>query len=926
MSMLKLIYTFYRRNVKSLLPSAIITMIIFSLVGISVISVTIPFNINLKNEIKDLDYQFSTTIAQDGMTGNSFENILFAFDTLSIENVQLTYALVINLIYIFQEKNFLIPFIGLSSGLFSYSGLNNQTIVGSAEFESTSINLTKAVPYYQSISETENKTMIVANFSKVELEDTNAIFTYITTIARSSDFDRFYSPRIEYQNSPYYLIGNFSVLAELVSYFSVDTKELGAFSLGFMKPEFIDKMTIERLEKEVDEKEKNIFNQYIERGFNPEQIYIHSPVKSLIQNFEVYVGYEITSIQLLSTVNLLLASVLLLLIGIGVYQILKKNENILISRGFSKKKTILLFLSIEFITDLFVVILSLTVFSIVIILMNLPFSTFSFLIQTYSLLFIVFFLIKLLNLLVRTKKDIEIEIKEDKSLKRTIRIQRLFIILVLMLVLFLQVFMIFEPLFWKPIFFNYGSLEISLDIISGVLVLSALIASVFANEKRQKPKETNIELQNLLSRIFSKGIKKIRIQSVITICLYALLFYLIVSTTAKKSYFEYTRYGDVWDLIVTADRRQGIRTIGTYEQINNLTSEITEIEEMCPGVVLFNNIIISNKGHTISTTLIGFNASILASQNLGWNHFFGSQITGKTNNDLLALKENNIILNQAVVEESDLKEGDNISLEVDLRDVGYDGVSQHIDDVNILGTVDTLPGQNGFSGTTHPYAFIDISFYLDVCSQIGLEPQISLIGLNVKTDNNVTNEEKETKITEVFNMILGYLNLSESNVRYYSITDKGSYYSYSSEAAEQFFIYFDLVFCILFIPIITVVFTKATIQFIAPSLSKLVARGYSDQELRNYIIRRIRKSLIISIFIGLFIGTLAGIIQAKYLLYSLLLPVAGEFYAKIGLFIVGIVAIGSISIYTIIPFSTKQIKTITGVNKRKLARYESDNY
>lgn len=89
MSMLKLIYTFYRRNVKSLLPSAIITMIIFSLVGISVISVTIPFNINLKNEIKDLDYQFSTTIAQDGM---SLENLAYFFgyslplSLISVEN------------------------------------------------------------------------------------------------------------------------------------------------------------------------------------------------------------------------------------------------------------------------------------------------------------------------------------------------------------------------------------------------------------------------------------------------------------------------------------------------------------------------------------------------------------------------------------------------------------------------------------------------------------------------------------------------------------------------------------------------------------------------------------------------------------------------------------------------------------------------
>lgn len=87
--MLKLIYTFYRRNVKSLLPSAIITMIIFSLVGISVISVTIPFNINLKNEIKDLDYQFSTTIAQDGM---SLENLAYFFgyslplSLISVEN------------------------------------------------------------------------------------------------------------------------------------------------------------------------------------------------------------------------------------------------------------------------------------------------------------------------------------------------------------------------------------------------------------------------------------------------------------------------------------------------------------------------------------------------------------------------------------------------------------------------------------------------------------------------------------------------------------------------------------------------------------------------------------------------------------------------------------------------------------------------
>jgi hypothetical protein len=901
----------------------IITMTIFSLVGISVISTTIPFNVNLKNEIRDLEYHFSTIIAQDGMTGNSFENISLGFDSLSVDNGQLYYSFVINLIYVFQEKNHLVSFIGLSNKLFDYSGLDDQKIVGSSEFGSTSINLTKAVPYYQSISEAVNETMYVANFSKVELETTNSIFSYIINTAKSSEFDRLYSPRSEYHDAPFYLIGNFSVFSELLSYFNIDTKELGAFSMVFLDTEFVDKMTIERLENEIDEGEKNIFNEYLERGFNPEQIYIHSPVKSLIQNFEVYVGYEIVSIQLLSTANLLLATVLLFLIDIGVYQILRKNENILLSRGFSKKKTVLLFMSIEFIVDLFVVILSLSVLSIIILLLNLPFSTFSFLIKTYSLLFIVFFLVKFLNLLIRTKRSLETKMKEDIGSKRTIRIQRSIIALVLILISLLQIFMIFEPLFWQPII--YGSLEIILDVISGVLTITALLALAITSGHKQKPKENDLELQNLLSRLFSKGLQKIKIQRIVTTCLYALLFYLIVYTVAKRSDTEYNKYGDLWDLTVTDDGRHGSGSLGTSDQINNLTSEITEIEQMCPGVFLLGNMIISNNGQITDTTLLVFNTTIIANQNLGWNHFFGSQNSGKTNHDISTLKEKEIILNQAIAENSNLKEGDNISIEVDLRRVGFESVSLRVDDVYVFGIVDTLYGQNGFSGAHHPYAFADISFYLDVCFQLGVEPQINTIGINVKSDDNLSDDEKETKIAEVFNMILGYLNLSESNVRFHSNSDKDSYYSLSYITAEQFFIYFDLVFCIVFIPMITVVFTKATIKIIAPSLAKLGARGYSDQELRYYFIRRIRKSLIMSILLGLFIGTLVGIIQGKYLLFSLLLPVAVNFYVIIGLFIASIVAVGSISVYLIIPFSTKQIQTIAEEKERKLSKNESNN-
>ncbi len=923
MSTLRMICLFYRRNVKTLLPSAIITLTIFSLVGISVIAITIPFNINLKNEIKDLEYHFSTTIAQDGMTGSSFENILSAFDSLALDNGRLGYGLVINLIYVYQEENFLVPFIGLSNDLFVNIGLSTQEIVGSSEFESLSINLTKAIPYYQSNSETENQKQYIANFSRVEPDGNNDVFSYVTNILKSSDFCRFYSPRIEYQKSSYFLIGNISVLSELVNYFNIASRELGALTISFLDAKYIDKLTIERLEKEIDEREKNIFNNYIEIGFNPEWILIYSPVKSLIKHFEAYIGYEIVSIQLLSVANLLLVLILLFLIEIGIYQMLKKNENVLLARGFSKKKTILLFMTIEFITDLFIVILSLSVFSIVILLLNLSFSTFSFLIETYSLLFVVFFLIKLLNLLVRTKRSLETKKKEKKGFTKTIKGQRLLIIPVLLSVVLLQVFMIFESLFWQPII--YGTLEIILDIVSGVLTLVALIALASSSEKKQKIKENVLKLQNLLSRLFSIGLKKIRTQRMVTACLYALLFFLIVSTTAKKSYTEYYKDGDLWDLVVT-DGYSGSKTLGTYEQINSLTTEITEIEEMCPEVFLFGSKILSNQGQIISTSLIVFNASTYASQNLGWNHFFGSQSSGKTNDDILDLKEKTIILNQAIAENYNLKEGDNMSLEVDLKSVGYEGVSLRMDDIKVLGIVDTLSRGSGFTSSRYPYSFVDISFYLEVCSQLGLEPQINSFGINVKFDDNVSVEEKETKITEVFNMVLDYLNLSESNVYFKMITDTGPYYSFSMEVAEQFFIYFDLIFCILFIPLITVVFTRATVKNIAPSLAKLGARGHSDQELQKYFIRRIRKSLIGSTLLGLFIGTLAGIIYTKHLLFSLLLPTAAEFYIKIGLFLVGIAAVGSISIYLIAPFSTKQIKTITEEKERKLSRNEPNNY
>ena len=925
MSFLKVIHLFYRRSIRFLMPSAILSFLIFCLIGSATIATTIPETKLLKEELNEKEVHLRAIIKQETMSGFSLDDILSTLSSLSIENLTLDYCIIIYLIYEYKNESFFIPYIGFTDTLLDVIGINNQEIIGSNEFETLSVNLTKPIPNSNLTNFTKSYLLNITR--KDDLSSTNISRYLITNILNSNGMTLYYNTlyyNAGYKISNYFLVGNISILSDLVNFFDIKSREMGAFVVGFLEKGYINKLTIDKLQKEMVSKEKELFQQLIKNGFNPENIIIYSIKLDIHNSLNRTNDYVLRTIKYLSIPNLIIIFALLFTVEPGVYRLLKRKSKLFWSRGLSTKKVVTIFTCIEFLTDFSIFIIAQVIFSSIIYQYEISTFFIVSLLKTSALVFLLILICKTINILMIVKKNIVrnsktgVIIRKDKMPKG---LGKASLVALPVIVVVFQLFIIIEPLYWVPIF--KGFIEIIGYIFCYILLLVTIVYHITLRMKQnQKSEQKNIKLENLLSRFFLIALKKIRIQQVITTFLYGLLFYLVMFSHTEQTFSNlYTNEMPICDLNFISFKDEGFN----YYDVMNLKTKISEIEEIYP----FS----SSSGYIITTEFYSnsylsfIDSSVYSLQDLGWNHFIGYKSQKYGNEILNNLKGRNVIINQYLAERSGLRIGENISLEIDLKDIiGHEDLQEisygqtysiHLDNLTIIGIVDVLPG---VTFEKEYDVVIDISLLLEVFSSLKLEPRIIEFGINLNLAENLSSEDKKEKTNEIIDSILKDLNLSETT-HSLSITTKEEYKSrfvLSNPKVEKYFIVLDLFIAVLFLPLTMVIFSRVTINSVAADLIQISNRGYSAKKLRKSFAGKIYHSLLGSMGYGILLGLVTGLIYARTRLISLFLATNLDFYFDIMIYLFTILAIGSLSTFIIIPFATRQIQNIISEKSRKV--------
>ncbi len=871
--------------------------------GSTTIAITITFNANFRDELNNLSVSLSTSLPQNSMPDISLEGLFDILSSISANDDSLGYGFVISFQFTSQNETMNIPFIGLSDDLIEFLGFNDQEIIGSTGFTNKSVNLFEPFP-------TDSKSYNI-NITKIEDLSTNNLFEYTQFIIETNNL---LSLNYTTKRFSHFLLGNLTVVSDLVNHFDIDSRELGAFFLELLDSGvYLNRLKIDEMENEIFRREKIIFQSLVEKGFNPEFIIFDSPLRVAINNLERKMNKEISLIQLLSIPNLVIVLILLFTLEVGASKFMKAERKTLKSRGISDKKIVFLFFAHELISDLIVVFISQAIFSSIIYLLGLPKSLIFSLFQTYVLVYFLLTLFKLLSFADISKEDSSKKTK--KRGKKHLRGRKKFftrkywISASIIFIFTIELFIIFEPLFWFPII--RGVIKIIIDILAVAIVSYLLLTSIISNSEYEKKELLN--LKNLLFRLYSKGLKKIRMQCIVTLSLYTLLFYLVVFQTANQTFSNiYKDKGMICDFYLDNNDQSGFN----FNEVKNLTKLIPKIKEICTlqggaGYVL-------GEEEIIPTQLWAINSSFYSSNDLGWEHFIGFKSSGLRNTNLEDLRSKKIIINQRLAEKSGLRVGDVTSLDINFRTISEVELLPPIRNLTVFGIVDTLPLLRTFSSTIHNYVFIDISLLLEIYSEIGVDAKISSFGVNLVLDENNSQTDKKAEIDNVIESILGELELLRINVGIIT-----SFYELAENQAGTYFTVFDIIFAVIFLPLTTVIFSRATIKTLAPSLIQLGTRGYPDRKLRKSYITKVYSSLVFSSLMGLVLGLIIGLIYVRSFFPSLLSANNIHFYSQISLFLLTIFVGGIVSLFTIIPFSVKQIKTIVKNKERKLFKNET---
>jgi len=908
MVFLRFILLLFRRNLKSISSSAIITFVIIWMVGITSLSIIAPYSVKITEILNEKNIvDIYAEIQQNSMNDMQFVDIVNTLRDINIEDLTINYGFILNFQINFQNETIPFPIIGLDENLMELLGYTETEIVVSSMIsEVDQINITLSNQNSMKYYEMNTTNFVELNYSSLS----DCIYDRMLSLEQSSrDYNTYYFN--------YFLLVNITVINQLVHYFDLKSQEISAFVLGFYNHSSISHLTIDELESFDTQKRSELLKTFIEIGFNVEFIYVDSNVHSNISMFHFKINAEIASLRKLIIPNLIISLIIMFSLEFGLYKVFQKDKKVLRARGVSERKIKILFLSIELFSDLVVIVVSQIIFSLFIYLSKLPYSLIFSLLTSFCLVFIIIFLSKLLRFVVTTNsnplidKQKNIKSREKRKFKISLRT-----LLCLMLVaLFFQIIAIFEPLFWFP-FFTYPIAYV-IDIISIILIFLIFLKYVTTIKILRGAETGLLTIYSLISRLFAVAFRKINLQRIITFSLYFLLSYLVLFKVSDINFRTayYANYGG-WDLNINYSGDL------TYDEVINLPNVIPEIIELSP--ITGSSSYVIEKGNLFRADLYSINSTIYASHDLGWNHFIGHVSKGRSINVIMNLKGNNIIINQYLAQKSGLRLGDKTSLDIATYYFSTNAdfnSSYRINNVTIIGIVDTLPLGFRFSPTDIAYVFVDVSLILEILKNIGgsFKVESFSVDLNLNTDFNQTLEHE--KINEVANKILSELHIISPTAIQTKYSDE--YYSKIYEyKAETYFIIFDTIFFTFIFPTTIVLLNRTSILQVVSSFSKIINRGFSKIKLRNYYKRYMINELLNCMIFGHLSSLLVVLIQSRSRFPSLLLSSDVNLYLKLILYSSIIMFGGIIVLLLINQLSAKSIISLIKEKERKLLKNE----
>jgi len=902
MSGFKLFLLFYKRNFKTVLTSALVFLTVLGLLGITIVSTAIPYTSALTEELARIDTDSYTTIGYESMNSIEFTSINQTLASIEIDEARIEYGILLSLNATKNNQTMQLPIFGLTDSLYDYLSYSNSKIICSQDFEYRKISL--SLPEDNSV----NYSLYVNDFQNFIYDEK---YGYLEQILYSS----YMTPQL-YNDFDQFLCVNFTTLNNIINTFPRDSLAISAFIMVQYDDAYLERFSINEIEVIINEKEFSIFESCLEGGFSSEFISRRSYLKAAIDSLKAKIGYEIQSIQILSLPNIIIVIIIIFSLDLGMYTLLKQKGKFLWTRGLSLKRTIFILIFSEIITDFFMVIMTQLIFSIIILACNLPYSLLLSLFATNMLMFAIVSISKFTRFLSKHKRilsDDKDEIfnkeqKEHQVKSRKINFNIGITLTILMIVLTLQLFAIFEPLFWFPFF--SGSFKLAVDIISIIAISITLLGYSFLSSNGKKKKDEIFNFENLYQKLLKNKLsKKITQQRVITfglcIILTYLMFFKVGDNNYETSYLESTEIS--WD-VKLGDYTSGFN----YSKVTNLHNSIPEINLAFPFTS--SGISFIAKDTLFTSELVVFNSSLLSSYDTSWNYFVGHVGNNHTNEDVSDLSTKTIIINQNIAEKSGLREGDEISIDLIfpmLDDI--DSISYPVKNVTIIGIVDTLPIGNGFKSPGMNYAFADFSFLEDIYSNLGGNFNCTELTLDLNLDPSLQFIEREKKIKELANEVGMFFDI-EDELNILFIDNTGNYLLQDSEA-ETYFIVYDAILIVLLLPILIIVLSHSFLKDITPSIKRIISRGYSAKKFIDDIGKTLLTNYSKNILFGLLSGLSIGLIYIKYEFPSLLLATNLLLFMQLGLFMLLVIA-GNIAALVITHFITIKQLTNLVIEKR----------
>ena len=888
-----------------MLMTFILNLFILSIIGIIIIGTVIPFNSYARVQLETINADVGAALSQGSMVDLSYNMIHTVLSSLSPLDGDIEYVINIPLIYNNDGKNETVIFFSLSEGLSELFQLNKSDIVGSAELSTGRINVTSV----------DNPFNFTINLNKIqnlgfEYESFNQIIYLINRVYHPISFSPF-------------IVGNISLGNLIYESLNLSSNSLFAEIVVYFKEGWTKRLSIDELNQFIVEQEKQIFQELVTGGIIPDLIQFDSHAKYVLRHLSYKIEDQTIFIQALSIPNIIIALILIFILEFGAYGLIQKEGKIYWSRGISQFKLKILYWSLEVFIDLLGLFFVQTVFSLIILIFGLQNYLHSYLFLTFSILTVVFILVKIYRFtridkenftIGKAKKTAETKIKHTKR-KWNYKTTRNIVFILLSIAILLQIFRIFEPLFWYPLF--SGGLGRAWNWITYLISILLFGYLVFSVGKLTITSELTYNLVHLVKRLFRTGLKKLRIQRIASTALFGLIIFLVIFETSTSSYeknrfINENQFNDVtfFDKLLYGFDLQNI---------TNLKETFPQIKETYP--IQYGPCYIIDKTKDTYAQLTAVNGSKYANKDFSWNHIIGSTHPREINELLMNFSQNSIIINQKAAEITGLRVGDSISIiyEIYLKSVpGY--ISSKIDNLTIVAVVDTLPFSKAF-GHNNPHVYFDISHVLDIMEDEGFEKLINEFGVDLFFDDNSTKAEKQNSIDSLISLIIYELGISSTNL---DIDSKYVTEEIEKDVAVPLFIAFNIVFAILFLPLFVIVFSRTAVKSATLSIRQLISRGFPTKKLRNIYAKEIYFSLLTSILMGVSIGFLLGITIVKQNHPWMLLATDFQLHVQILIRLSAIIIGGLLSSLAVIPITIRPIsRLIQKIEKEKLA-YETD--